>query len=336
MLKGHGDDIYDYGGAIISNFSSNTCYDADLRPLMVHLSDKIGSVASYPEPDARSLKERLAVVNGIEPDNLWITNGATEAIYLIAQAFAGCNTAIVIPTFSEYEDACRVYGHRLSFYRSPEEIPSDVEMIWMCNPNNPDGRVYEPGFLRDFVASRKHTLMVIDQSYEYFTQVEPLTDREAVGLANVILVHSMTKRYAIPGLRLGYLAACDEIMEKIVRLCMPWSVNGLAVEAGKYLLDRPDPQTDRDRYLEESLSFQQSLSRTEGVRVISSRTHFFLCRLNGGKASELKEYLALRYGFLIRDASNFRGLDEQYFRVCSRSRTENEALVKAIGEWMCS
>lgn len=334
MLRGHGDDVYNFKQTIVSNFSSNVYSRQDLSALHQHLSSCMELIHSYPEPDAHSLAELLARKHSIGDDNLCVTNGATEAIYLIAQAFGNSRTTIIIPTFSEYEDACTIHNHQLSFCCKLNEVEPQTEMVWICNPNNPDGNVYDIDYLERFVKHNEKTVFVFDQSYGYFTDKKVWEIKHAAKYKNVILLHSMTKQYAIPGLRLGYITAHNEILQRIAKFRMPWSVNGLAIEAGKFLTGNTLNLLNTADFLKESRRLQEALSLIKGITVFPSHTHYFLCRLDNKKASELKTWLVKNYGILIRDAANFRGLDERYFRVAGQLHNENDLLIKAIQEWI--
>lgn len=334
MIQGHGDDIHHYAGRIVANFSSNIRSRQDMPDLHAYLAARLPLIHSYPEPEAESLRALLAGKLGIEEACCCVTNGATEAIYLIAKAFEGSRTAIVVPTFSEYEDACRIHQHTLSFYDKPEEINhSSMDLVWICNPNNPTGRVYDIDLLKDMVERNPQTCFVFDQSYGHFTHKEVWDIPKATGYRNLILLHSMTKQYAIPGLRLGYLTAHRDNIANINRYRMPWSVNVLAAEAGKYLLENKAKQPE-STCLKEAKRLQQALQEIEGLTVYPTDTHFFLCRLKDRKAAALKEYLIEAQGLLIRDAANFRGLDSSYFRIAAQSKEDNNLLIKAIREWI--
>lgn len=334
MINGHGDDIYSYRREIVSNFSSNIYARQEASGLHEYLCSHIKAIHSYPEPDARSISVLLAERHSVSTDNICVTNGATEAIYLIAQGFSGKCSAIVYPTFSEYGDACSVNGHDISWVRNLDEVSPQTDLVWLCNPNNPTGTVTGKDILTRYIVSHPEQYIIIDQSYEHFT-TKPLFDiAEAVQYNNLILLHSMTKHYAIPGLRLGYITAHTDTLAMISRYCMPWSVNGLAVEAGKYLLENKPEAVDVNGYLAETKRFKAALSQIEKIETYSTDTHFFLCKLAAGKARDLKQYLIDNFGILIRDASNFYGLDEHYFRVATQSPEENDLLVKAIREWM--
>ena len=334
MINGHGDDIYNYGKKIVSNFSSNIYTRQDLSVVDDYLCSRIASIHSYPEPDAISLSRLIADQNRVATNTICITNGATEAIYMIAQAFRGKHSAVIHPTFSEYGDACLVNDHVVSMVKSIDDVPEQADIVWLCNPNNPTGTVTDKETLKEYIISHTEKYIVIDQSYEYFTTKSLFSVSEAMQYNNVILLHSMTKRYAIPGLRLGYIIACSQTLALISKYCMPWSVNGLAIEAGKFLLENGAEIINVEEYIAEAKRFHKGLSQIETLEVYDTDTHFFLCRLTDKKASELKEYLIQKHGILIRDASNFYGLNEHYFRVATQSPEENNAFVKAIKEWI--
>ena len=135
MLFGHGDDFYDIAQHIKINYSSNVWYGAELTPLKNHIYQTFEQISRYPEPDAASLRQTLAEAHGISPDNLLVTNGSITAFYLIADAWQGAKSTILIPSFAEYEDACRL--HRPMFGKpdgylsgTGEEAPDIHQYLW--------------------------------------------------------------------------------------------------------------------------------------------------------------------------------------------------------------
>lgn len=341
MIEGHGDDSYKYSRPIVANFSSNVYARADLSALKTHLCRCIDRIGSYPEPEPYTLEAHLADACCLDADEVCVTNGATEAVYLIAQAFRPAHTAILQPTFSEYGDACRIHGHRVvSLYNLPGEregflLPEDIDLLWLCNPNNPTGAVVDKGWLEELICCNPHSCIVIDQSYEYFTLQPLFSPAEAVCYPNLLLLHSMTKRYAIPGLRLGYVTGNAGLLHRLRVNRMPWSVNQLAIDAGLFLVEH-EALSDKGgtiSLLKETQCLAERLRAVGGMEVWPTETHFMLVRLRMGKASALKDYLARKHGLLIRDASNFEGLDEHYFRIATQSHEDNELLVNAISRW---
>jgi threonine-phosphate decarboxylase len=334
MIKGHGDDLYLYGDKVRYNFSSNICDKVDHSALRKFLFEESESIAHYPEPEAYQLERRLAELADIPADCILVTNGVTEAIYLTAHAHYGAHSAIMMPTFSEYADACRANGHKVTAVSKLSDVECDL--LWLCNPNNPTGTVIDKQTLSDVVAANPKTIFVIDQAYEDYTDAKLLSDREAIEAGNVILFHSMTKRFSIPGLRIGYMVAASQLLDRIKAVRSPWSVNTLAISAAEYLLDHTNEYTlPTATLLSEAQRVANELTAL-GVEVMPSETNFMLCRTPRATAAALKEYLVNNHGILIRDASNFEGLTAQHFRIAVQSADENDLLINAIKEWISS
>jgi len=320
MIEGHGDDLYRYNN-IKMNFSSNIFAGTDLSELEDYLCTRLDVVRSYPEPSAASLEEMIASECGINPDEVLVTSGAVDAIYLIAQVYRNEGTCrIMQPTFREYEDACRVFG-----YQERE----DGALCWLCNPNNPTGDVMATAEV--LALAERHRLLIVDQSYEDYTMASLLQPADVVGSDNIILLHSMTKRYAVPGLRLGYITASAKVISRLREQYRPWAINALSLEAGKWLVQRGETAIpDLTSYLAETQRLRTMLNEIEGIDVQQTKTNFFLCTIRQATAAELKEYLAREHGILIRDASNFTGLTPYHFRIATQSPAENDALAMTI------
>jgi threonine-phosphate decarboxylase len=332
MIQGHGDDTWRFDRPIRANFSSNVYSRVDLTALKAHLAARLDAIGHYPEPEPYALERALALQLGLDPSAVCVTNGATEAIYLTAHAFAGSQATILQPTFSEYADACTLYRHHLVPCAAP---PGPRATCWICNPNNPTGDVIPKDDLIKTIEDHPKIVFVIDQSYGFFTQEPLLSAAEAVAFPNVIQLHSMTKRYAMPGLRLGYITANPQLLDCIRAVRMPWSVNALAVEAGLYLTAHPDTAPiDLAALLREAERLRGALDALPGLTALPTRTHFFLCRLDRGCAADLKQWLAVNHGILIRDAANFEGLDERYFRIATQTPEENSRLVAVIRQYL--
>ena len=326
MIDGHGDDIYQYG-EVRCNFSSNISPLIDTSLLRQHLASRMELINHYPEPSAHSLEVLIAAEHDVSPSEVLVTSGATDAIYLIAQTLRSEKTFTVKrPTFSEYADACRMYGY--------EEAPKGGAVRWLCNPNNPTGEVRTIDTVK--VLSRRHHWLVIDQSYEDYTYNPPLSAREAIDMQNVIVIHSMTKRFAIPGLRLGYIIAPSAVINRLRANHRPWAVNALAIEAGRWLLTHKNPKEHliMVTLLTETRFLANKLRGIFGIHVYPTETNYMLCSIQQSSAAELKDYLLTRHGLLIRDASNFEGLKDCHFRISAQLPEFNDELVKAIREYV--
>ncbi|MDD7317795.1 MAG: aminotransferase class I/II-fold pyridoxal phosphate-dependent enzyme [Prevotella sp.] len=328
MIRGHGDDSFAYGGAIRHDFSSNVITALQPQGLTAHLQQRISLIDHYPQPAAEQLAESIAGRLGIMPDEVLPTNGATEAIYLVAAAYRGATSAIVEPTFSEYADACRINSHALRRIAAVEQCDGSTTMLWLCNPNNPTGRLADNKSLLDFARSHGDMMLAIDQSYEHATLGETISAAEAVEAGNIILIHSMTKRFAMPGLRLGFVTAARDIICRLADKKQPWSVNALAVEAGMWLC-RNAGALDISPYIKECRWLQNEINGIDGIEALPSDTTFFLARLCNPCSTALKERLAGE-GVLVRNANNFHSLDEHYLRIATQEHESNIQLLNAL------
>lgn len=319
MIHGHGDDLHRYGN-IRANFSSNVYASADHTALLEYLSSCLDEIASsYPEPEPLSLQRALAHELGYREEQILVTSGATEAIYLIAHATAGSKTHIIEPTFSEYRDACQLYQHEL--------VPQEkAETLWLCSPNNPTGQIIDSK-----IKTKATRLIVIDRSYQYFCRkpiVRPMADQ--LEQENRLYIHSLTKQYRIPGIRLGYVVGSEEWISRLKALRQPWSVNAVAIQAGQWIVNHHIPETiERQELWREADRLYARLNSLEGYQVSPSNTHFFLIK-TPHRASLLKDYLAKEHGLLIRDASNFEGLSPYHIRIATQRPVDNEALLNAL------
>lgn len=341
MLFGHGDDYFNSAEQIAINFSSNIWHGADLRPLKEHLFSRFDAVTRYPEPDAASLRLQLAHLHNVEEDHLVVTNGSTTAFYLLAQIARGAKSIIAIPSFAEYEDACRMYEHSLRFFSNSEDITSldftGQDYCWICNPNNPDGRWWGRDELSEVIRKNPQTVFILDQAYVPFTSEEVLGSDDIKRNGNLVIIRSISKAYDIPGLRMGYIMASPSIVDKVNRCLIPWSVNAFAIESAKYILRNPDRFVlPLQQWQRETETFRNELNRIDGVEALPTSTTFFLGRITKGNSTDLKNYLLHEHIILIRDASNFRGLGDSYIRLSTQSEAENMKLVEAIKEWMAT
>jgi threonine-phosphate decarboxylase len=261
-----------------------------------------------------------------------VTNGANEAIYLIAQLYRHWASVIPQPTYNEYADACRMFGHTISYDRNDElNILPEDRIYWLCNPDNPTGNVLLKSLITHIIRKHPRYLYVIDQSYADYTLQPMLEMKEMLDCYNVMILQSLSKKYCVPGLRLGYLTASPIIIDRLRDIRQPWTVNALAIEAGKWLIENdPKMLPDLKEYLDEAQRVKQELSEIEGLMVMDTQTHYMLVNIDWATSLELKNWLIEKHGILIRDASNFHSLDDHCFRVAAQTPEENDALISAI------
>jgi Histidinol-phosphate/aromatic aminotransferase and cobyric acid decarboxylase len=279
---------------------------------------------------------RIALGNRFQlyADQVFVTNGSVEAFYTIAAAFRQSRSLVLVPSFAEYEDACRMQDHTI-FYKSNalliEAGNVRPHLIWLGNPNNPDGRLYAAKEIEEQLQQNPDTVFVVDEAYgelcSGFESVVGLVNR----FDNLIVVHSMTKQYVLPGLRLGYMVTSRPLATRLRSFSVPWAVNALAQQVGVYIMNREDSHfKKKESALRRSFELQKRFSALPGITVTPSPCNFFLMRMDELESAALKEKLMNDFGLLVRDASNFRGLDNHSVRISVQTDEENEQLFRAM------
>ncbi len=335
MIHGHGDDQHLYAN-ISLDFSSNINPYGISDSLKSHLVENLQKANHYPEPMAQKLARLIELHKSLISNSVLVCNGSVEAIYLIAQQFSNRKSLIFQPTFLEYEDACLQHRHAIE-YQEFDQFQNtnfnEYDLIWICNPNNPSGGIINRKKLLKSIVAHPKSIFIIDEAYVDFVHEKLSMENDIAKFENLIVLKSLTKSYAIPGIRLGYMIASPAIIANIEKQLMPWRINQLAIEAGFHCFYNPASSTlNKSELLNESKRFQQEINQIKGFKVIPSSSAFFLieCPCN---ASVLKEYLIKKHGILIRDASNFRGLGMQHIRVATQLKKENNQLIEALQQW---
>ena len=334
MIIGHGDDRHSCGNPIQADFSSNVWFGGPSPDLIEHLKQNLAIIGNCPEPDSAGLCREIAAFYQINVTQVMAFNGSVEAFYCIAAAFRKSVSSILFPAFAEYEDACRMHRHIPSFYKTDElesVLKLGTNLIWIGNPNNPDGYVFRFSLIEKELKRYSNTIFVVDEAYAdfipNFQSVISLTNC----YPNLIVVRSLTKCCAIPGLRLGYVVASENLICRLRKFMQPWSVNAMAQEAGIFLLKAGNRyRINAEEILSLSKELKNKINQIDGFHVFQSKTPYFIVELQTGTAAILKRFLIENHGLLIRDASNFRGLNERYFRVCTRDENDNRLLIDGL------
>ncbi|MFR9660636.1 MAG: aminotransferase class I/II-fold pyridoxal phosphate-dependent enzyme [Rikenellaceae bacterium] len=338
MINGHGNNIYQFAeGEIELDFSSNIPFNHHAEQIIEQLKTDLSSVMDYPDPEARRLSALVAASHNRQESEVLITNGSAEAFYLVAHLLSKlerCRTIITTPSFSEYEDSCSLYGHSISFERVDKIFDCDLahtDTLWLATPNNPDGRRIAFCDIIALAEREEQCYIVVDMAYNALSLgAEPITHTPK----SIIVINSFTKEYAIPGLRLGYILANTELIAELKQQRAPWSVSALALVAGEYIMHNAERlKPDLNQLIASSKSLQREIDQIEGFRVNPSDSNFFLVEIEGSSAAALQRYLIEKEGILIRDCSNFRGLNDRTFRLATRSRKDNNRLIEALKRW---
>lgn len=356
MQYQHGGDIYSQNIEIdySANLSPLGLPDGVRRRLMDCLSTTVCSV--YPDSECRKLVKALGVSHGVPEAWILCGNGAADLIFGLVYARKPKRGLVTAPTFSEYEQALRVSGCRVDYQFLMEEngFRPDVErllkrillagaegtpydMVFLCNPNNPTGIPVKAEDVRRLAEAceRTGTLLIVDECFcEFLEQPQAYSIIGELGrFQNLFVLKAFTKLYSMAGLRLGYgLCGNAEVLESLRAARQPWSVSGLAQEAGEAALKelayvervREIIKTER-HFLWEEL---QSL----GFTVYDSQANYLFFKepaLQSGASGWLYRRLLARR-VLIRNCGNYPGLDVSFSRICVKTRAENECLMEHI------
>lgn len=310
------------------------------------LAECLEKLLHYPDKGATELKERLAGYHGISAAEVAVANGSTELIHLLPRVVGGKKGLIVAPAFAEYASALERAGWEIDFFTLQSDddfslslaalqakLAQGYDLLFICNPANPTGSLLPRRDIEAVleICRESGVFLVLDEAFIDFCEEES-AKHEVRLLTRGIVLRSMTKFFAIPGLRLGYAIGAAETIGAIAALQDPWSVNTAAQVAGIASLSDDDYCARTRMYVDQERErLAEGLSGLPGVRVFSSRANYLLAQLrNGMTAAELRSRL-MQDGVLIRDCGNFEGLDGSYFRVAVRLREENDRLLELLG-----
>jgi threonine-phosphate decarboxylase len=330
-------------------------YSANINPLGLAPSVKaamlqaIDSVIHYPDADAYDLKRAICRAYGISSELITVGNGAVELLYVLSHIIQPHKVLVMAPTFSEYERAACSSGAQVSYYvlhahddfkvKSTALIDqiemSQPELVFLCNPNNPTGVLMPPAEIAEVIAAaaKIKSFVVIDESFLDFLHWNVWTCQPLLSkFSNLIIAHSLTKFYAIPGLRLGFVLASEIMTRKLHLSKDPWNVNSIAQAAGVAALgDEVYAEQSRTYITQEKKFFYQSLGKISGLKPYEPAANYILVdiRQSPWTASALRQKM-MEQKILIRDCSNYEGLGDDYIRLAVKSHEQNEQVLQVL------
>lgn len=320
-------------------------FSANLNPLgppewlRSVISSHITALAHYPDPDCAALVEAAAARYGVGADEVIAGNGSAEILTLLPRVLHKTRAVIPVPAYVDYARAAVLEGMRVEplLLREGAEFQLDVaaleanlhgdEAVFIGRPNNPTGTVCDADSLRALAIRHPKTFFVVDEAFgDFVEEFDSLTTRRP---ANVVVLLSLTKAFAIPGLRLGCAVAEPALAHRLRELQPPWSVNSLAQAVGNAALRDGDYLLRTRRYVtERRQAFAAELGALPGLRVYPGEANFLLVRTMLDAPSIARRLLA--DGIAIRVCTNFDGLDARFFRVAVRTEDENARLCQAL------
>jgi threonine-phosphate decarboxylase len=331
-------------------------FSASINPMGISqrvkdaINDEMGNLVNYPDPDTTLLKKKLAEFHHIDPETILCGNGSTELIYLIPRALKPGKVLIPAPSFSEYERACklsyesssksqelRVMSYELRKESGFNLIIKDYiaamkgcDMAFLCNPNNPTGTlITRQDVLRIAGAAKSEKCMlVVDEAFIDFSPGESVIGdvRENPYL---IVLRSMTKFHALTGLRIGYGIMNESVIGKLKEYKEPWTVNNLAQKAAVTAIDDAGYVAETMKLMSNEKEYMEKSFRQAGIKYLLSPANYYLLEIEnaGSIINGLKNK-----GLIVRDCSNFKGLDGPYIRVAVKSHEDNKLLIKEISK----
>ncbi|WP_326909644.1 threonine-phosphate decarboxylase CobD [Sedimentibacter sp. MB31-C6] len=350
--KQHGADIYTAARKLGISENKIIDFSSNINPLGIPKGVQRAAIDSikysnrYPDINCRELVNSISIYENIPVEWIFTSNGAAEAIYRIALNFIPHNGFLLAPTFSEYEQALKTVGTNIKYFNLIEEddfkvtdkilnsINDEVDIVFICNPNNPTGQITDKKLLETIISHSKSigVVVVIDECFLDFVE-----DKEKYSVSNIlkkydnlIILKAFTKTYAIPGLRLGYcLSSNTEIIRGLKNSGPPWNVSTIAQASGLAALKERDYLAKSIIYVTEQRKYLANEMKNLNIKVYESYANYILFKII--EKIDLKEEM-LKRGILIRSCSNYMNLDYHYYRIAVKSKDENKLFIKKLKE----
>lgn len=366
----HGGEFYrvmessSLGQAKLIDFSSNT------NALALELSRQLFArepypFEHYPDSSCSKLRKSIAAHEGLTQEEIVCGNGSAELIWLMYQTIRPSSVLFLGPAFSEHARACQALGIKCGVITPDADSgfacddhalarlwDSRAELTVICTPNNPAGVTYDnmPSIFR----ALRSPWILVDLSYREFLygEHEYATNNRGAYLdyispgARLLTLHSFTKFFACPGMRLGYLTTDQKLAASLKRNQPSWSVSMHAQNMGRIFLENlPAYRATLPTLAECRNQLGMDLRRSPFFEpdLVLEGPNFFCCGLRGGdkelfrRLDEGKSAPAramqtalLRGGFLIRDCDNIPGMPPGFVRIQSRDEADNRLLVEAL------
>lgn len=307
------------------------------------LCQAAGRVDAYPDPLCRRLRAALAEHEGVQPQQVCCGNGAADLIFRLVQAVKPQRALLTAPSFAEYERALRSSGcqvtrltlHHEQQFRLTEAIlprlTPDLDLVFLCNPNNPTGHLTEPGLMRQILAAcaAAGIVLVVDECFNGFVEApeEHSVVKQLSTYRQLVVLKAFTKLYGMAGLRLGYcLSGNPAWLRAVQNTGQPWAVSSLAQAAGLAALAEQEYVTAARELIWQEKRRLLRQTADWPVKVLGGDANWLFFR---SPCLDLAERIRRR-GILIRDCGNFPGLGPGYYRIAVRSQAENQRLIDAM------
>lgn len=347
MKLTHGGDIYTYKEMFKREALD---YSANINPLGMPrgvkeaLIESIDSWINYPDPLCRELKSDLADNEKVDNEYIILGNGAADIIFRLVYALKPKKAIVLAPTFSEYEEALTSVECKVQYHYLKEEdgfllrddfiecISDEIDMVFICNPNNPTGELVSIELLEKILkrCREKDVMLVMDECFnDFIEEPERYTMKNYLKEnKNLFILKAFTKIYAMAGLRLGYGLSSDErLLKKMTSVSQPWAVSIPAQIAGVQALKEKEYLKKTEELIRKESNYLKEALIKLNMKIYGSKANYIFFKDEDGH--ELKAYLENR-GIMIRDCSNYVGLTKGYYRICVKEHKDNKRLINEI------
>lgn len=336
----HGGDIYHHKNCL--DFSANCNPLGTPAAVKQAVMESLDQMAFYPQVGYQELKQAIACYEQVEEGDVICGNGAAELIFSLCLAGKPKKALLCAPTFAEYAQALHSVGCSIEEYwldgrwefQLTEDflkaLDSSYDIVFLCNPNNPTGNLIERELMERIlkICEEKEIFLVIDECFQDFIEnPQAYTMKHRIKeSSNLFLLKAFTKRYAMPGVRLGYgISGNHRLLEQMSMVTQPWNLSVFAQAAGiAALKEEQYVEEGRNLIFREKKYLKEEMKRL-GLKVYDSKANYLFFR----GPEDLKES-CLEQGILIRDCSNYSGLEKGYYRIAVRTHKENLQLISAL------
>ncbi|MEA3331990.1 MAG: threonine-phosphate decarboxylase CobD [Pseudomonadota bacterium] len=329
-------------------------FSANINPLGLPpgvdkaMRESLKTLANYPEIGAESLCRCVARRHHLNDENVIVGNGSSALIYLLTRVLKPQKALIWAPTFSEYERALSQVECRISNLKSwdpknllsldeliKSTIAAQPDLVFICNPNNPTGVLWSIVELERIISACQKVgiICVLDEAFIDFVGEQSSFADRVNDFDNLIVLRSLTKIYALAGIRCGYLLSGRIINSLLSRFLEPWSINSLALKAAVAALENDQ------EFIKQTISFvakqrdylYRELQEISFLRPFPSNANYILAKLEKGiDGEEVRRYLFARGKILIRLCGDYVGLDRNYLRFAVKGEEDNRKLIKSL------
>lgn len=352
-MEKHGADIFTAAKLYGTDENNIIDFSSNINPLGIPteveraIINSVKHSGRYPDIHYRKLIEAISSYENIPESFIFPSNGAAEGIFRIALCLKPGQALLTAPTFSEYESALKTVDCSIKCYNLNEdkkfnigvdilEEINGVDVVFICNPNNPTGQITDNKILEKITAQCKlyGTFVVVDECFMDFVEYK---ERYSVNhllekYDNLIILRAFTKIFAIPGIRFGYcMTSNEEIIIRLKKSGPPWNVSVPAQEAALAAVKERDYVARTIEYIRNQRSYLVEEIRNLNIKVYESHANYILFKIDG--EVDLKDEF-IKKGILIRSCANYENLSDKYYRIAVKTEKENKLFIEILKEIM--